>query len=137
MKDRHEMLGTVDVGDAPPRVSFVQLSEYGLFVDAQIRKISHIYQSVCVDKYVVMPNHVHILVTVSDGTRRGASPTKAQIPQIVQSLKSMTTKQFGFKMWQRSYHDHIIRNDSEFLHIWEYIDNNPALWREDVYFTKG
>jgi hypothetical protein len=74
--------------------------------------------------------------TKGDGTRRGASPTKAVIPQIVQSLKSMTTRQFGFNMWQRSYHDHIIRNEIEYHHIWQYIDKNPEKWIEDRYYIK-
>ena len=129
-------MGTI-VGDAPLRVPPVRLSEYGAFVEAQIQQISQIYPLVTVDKYVIMPNHIHLIVIIEDGTRRGASPTKAVIPRIVQSLKSMTTKRFGLNIWQRSYHDHVIRNESEFQRIWEYIDNNPALWDEDVYFTKG
>ena len=68
------------------------------------------------------------------GTRRGASPTKAVIPQIIQSLKSMTTKHFGFNLWQRSYHDHIIRTDAEYIKIWHYIDENPERWMDDCYY---
>ncbi|MCL2514289.1 MAG: hypothetical protein FWF08_10340, partial [Oscillospiraceae bacterium] len=68
---------------------------------------------------------------VKGGTRGGASPTKAVIPQIVQSLKSMATKNFGFNMWQRSYHDHIIRSEFDYRRIWQYINENPAKWIED------
>jgi len=143
VKDRHEVLGEI-VGDAPLRVPCSILSKYGVFVDAQIQKISGVYPFVSVDNYVIMPNHIHMLVTIGgkicqkmgDGTRGGASPTKAVIPQIVQSLKSMTTKEFGFNMWQRSYHDRIIRNEEEYHRIWRYIDENPAKWAEDEYHTK-
>ena len=148
IKDKHEMLGRIIVGDAPLRVPCCELSEYGVFADAQIQKINHIYPCVSVDKYVIMPNHIHMIAVVNDrvnseesgtnnkesGTRGGASPTKAVIPQIVQSMKSMTTKQFGFSLWQRSFHDHIIRDEADYQRIWQYIDENPARWAEDEYF---
>ena len=76
------MMGTI-AGDAPLRVPTVQLSKYGIFVEAQIKKISQIYPFVTVDKYVIMPNHIHMIAIIEDGTRRGASPTKAVIPGIV------------------------------------------------------
>jgi len=124
------------VGDAPLRVPLVELTEYGVFAEAQIQKINRIYPHVLVDNYVIMPNHIHILAIIKDGTRGGASPTKAVIPQIVQSLKSMTTRKFGFNMWQRSYHERILRNEEEYRIRWNYIDNNPAKWAEDEYFVK-
>ena len=117
IKDGHEMLGDVVVGDAPLRVPHVRLSEYGIFIDAQIQKINDIYPYVLLDHYTIMPNHIHFLISIQDGMRGGASPTKALIPQVVQSLKSMITRQFGFSMWQRSYHDHIIRTKEEYQRI--------------------
>jgi REP element-mobilizing transposase RayT len=128
------MFGRIIVGDAPLRVPHCVLSEYGAFVDEQIKKINTIYSYVSVANYVIMPNHIHLIVLVEDGTRRGASPTKAVIPQIIQSLKSMTTKQFGFNMWQRSFHDHIIRTEAEYIKIWHYIDENPERWMDDCYY---
>ena len=136
VKDGHEMLGKIVVGDAPLRVPYCRLSEYGKFVEVQIQKTSVVYPGISVDKYIVMPNHIHMIAVVADETRRGASPTKAVIPQIVQSIKSMTTKHFEFNLWHRSYHDHIIRNEEEYRRIWQYIDGNPARWEEDRYFIK-
>ena len=40
----------------------------------------------------------------------------------------------GWKLWQRSYFDHIIRNEEDYLRIWQYIDTNPAQWAEDEYY---
>jgi REP element-mobilizing transposase RayT len=134
VKNGQEMLGKVVVGDAPLRVPIVELTEYGVFAKTQIEKINHVYPYVSVDKYIIMPNHIHMIAVIIDGTRGGASPTKAVIPQIVQSLKSMTTRHFGFSMWQRSYHERIIRNEEEYRVIWQYIDNNPAKWAEDEYY---
>ena len=41
------------------------------------------------------------------------------------------------KLWQRGYHDHVIRNEEDYRSIWEYIDNNPARWTEDEYYTES
>ena len=37
-------------------------------------------------------------------------------------------------IWQRKYYDHIIRNEKEYLAIWDYIETNPAKWAQDEYF---
>ena len=38
------------------------------------------------------------------------------------------------KLWQRSYFDHVIRNEADYLRIWQYIGDNPAHWAEDEYY---
>ena len=77
-----------------------------------------------------MPNHVHILLTLS--------PSKtADIPTIVRSLKRMVTRELGESIWQDSYYDVIVRNDSMFRDEWEYIDSNPDKWSEDELFISG
>ena len=65
---------------------------------------------------------------------------------IIQWFKTMTTneyirgvKQLGWdafdgKLWQRNYYEHIIRNEISYLRIVEYINNNPANWKEDKMF---
>ena len=40
-------------------------------------------------------------------------------------------------VWQRGYHDHIIRSEADYLRIWDYIDTNPAKWREDCYYCQA
>ncbi len=55
---------------------------------------------------------------------------------IVQQMKGVVTKRIGFSIWQKSYHDHIIRNEKEYLKIWEYIENNPLKWEEDCFYIK-
>lgn len=39
------------------------------------------------------------------------------------------------ELWQRSYHDHIIRGEEDYRDVWQYIDGNPARWREDDLYT--
>ena len=63
-----------------------------------------------------------------------ASPPTVGIPNIVRSLKIIVTKQIGFSIWQRGYHDHIIRDEKDYQTRWNYIDNNSARWVNDQYF---
>jgi REP element-mobilizing transposase RayT len=114
------------------------LTDIGKIVNNNILKINEIYKYVSVEKYVIMPDHIHMILFVSDydvengGRPRAASPTKS-VNLIINGLKTISTKQIGFSVWQRSFHDHIIRNEKEFLEICDYIDNNPINWVNDIY----
>ena len=61
-------------------------------------------------------------------------PVPATIGNIVRGFKSGVSRQIGFSLWQRSYHDHVIRNETDYQRIWQYIDENPAKWEEDCYY---
>ena len=116
----------------------VQLSAYGKIVDKHICSISSAYPNVAVDQYVIMPNHIHLILRVSKSERGapGSSRPTQLIPRVIAVLKRFSNQEAGFNLWQISYHDHIIRNDADYRRIWEYIDNNPAKWREDCYYTE-
>ena len=62
-----------------------------------------------------------------------SSPTQS-VPQLIRSFKTLVTKELGEQIWQRSYYDHIIRDEADYLRIAEYIQNNPARWREDRFY---
>ena len=47
----------------------------------------------------------------------------------------MVTKELGYSIFQSSYHDHIIRDENDYLTHWQYIDSNPAGWEDDEYYT--
>lgn len=53
---------------------------------------------------------------------------------IVQQFKSDVTKEIGFPVWQKSFYEHVIRGEQDYLTIWQYVDDNPAKWAEDEYF---
>ena len=126
------------VGEAALGLPNVRLTDIGKIVNNNIIMINDIYNYVSVEKYVIMPDHIHMILFISDydteiGGRPGAaSPTKS-VNQIINGLKTISTKQIGFSVWQRSFHDHIIRNEREFLEICNYIDNNPMNWVNDIY----
>lgn len=126
------------VGEAALGLPNVRLTDIGKIVNNNIVKINDIYKHVSVEKYVIMPDHIHMILFVSDydtensGRPRAASPTKS-VNLIINGLKAISTKQIGFSVWQRSFYDHIIRNEKEFLEICDYIDNNPINWVNDIY----
>lgn len=111
------------------------LNANGTTIIRELDRFSEIYQGVItVDNYVIMPNHVHLLLTIHPenlGGRRNAAPT---IPSVINQFKGCVTKRIGFPCWQKSFHDHVVRNEDEYRRIWEYIDNNPAKWAEDRYY---
>ena len=89
------------------------------------------FPTVRLEKYVIMPNHIHLLLMLRDETA-GASPhpTLMQIMGVFKSLttrkQNMKTGRQGEKLWQTSYHEHIVRDENDFLFHWTYIDQNPA-----------
>lgn len=112
------------------RRSFVILSEAGVVVDKVIRSISAHYPSVSLDKYVIMPNHVHLILVLQDTGKPCPS-----LSRIVQQLKGVITKRLGKNIWQIHFHDHVIRSEQDYREIWQYIDNNPTKWSLDRYYV--
>ena len=110
-----------------PQMTF---SEIGKLVDENIGILNDTYDTVRVDKYVIMPNHIHLIVAIQNG-RTQFAPT---VSRIIKQFKGKITKQVGFCIWQKSFYDHIIRDEKDYLRIWEYIENNPEKWTEDKYF---
>ena len=138
VKDRLELLWNGTVGAAFGRLSkegLTPLSETGLVIDTEIKKINSIYDCVEIVKYVIMPNHIHMIIALSEITdtygRPKAAPT---ISRILNKFKSSISKQLGYSIWQKLFHDHIIRNDTEYKRIWQYIDENPGKWEEDEFY---
>ena len=120
----------------------VNLSKYGAIAQKYIEQIELHYQGVFIDSYVIMPNHIHLLIRVdrnnlpplNNGAPRSSRPTML-IPRIMAAFKKFANKEFGFEMWQTSYHEHIIRNENDYLRHWQYIEGNPAKWADDEYYT--
>ncbi len=140
VKDRHELLGEIIVGDDAHIVPHVQLSQYGMVAQKYMDGI------IGINKCVIMPNHIHMIIITDErksgtmsnpenGTMWASSPTTRQsISQLIKSFKILVTKEIGFSIWQRSFHDHIIRNEQDYLKIWKYIDTNPQKWEEDCFY---
>ena len=113
------------------------LNSLGLAAKKCIFQITEKYPQATVDKYVIMPNHIHMILVLEYGERQKNST----ISQIVGQYKMSVTKlihAMGFceKVWQRSFHDHIIRDQKGYEKIWLYIENNPIKWEEDCFYQR-
>jgi len=102
----------------------VELSDVGMIVEKEIKKINTVYDAIYVDKYCIMPDHIHMILSIRTDTdgRPQVAPT---ISRVVQQFKGSITKQMGRPIWQKSFYDHGIRNQRDYDEIWEYIENNP------------
>ena len=108
----------------------ISLSRSGEIVRALWQSLPHRHDGVSLDEFVVMPNHVHGIVEIAE--------SDASLPSIVGAFKSLSTKAInaanttpGDRLWQRSYHEHVIRDESTRDRIREYIQNNPLKWHLD------
>lgn len=94
--------------------------------------------------FVVMPNHFHAIITIARADMESA-PT---ISEIVQTFKRYSTIEytkavkkgilppFDQQIWQRSFHDHIIRNRDDYNEIFKYISENPMRWYSDRFYAE-
>ena len=99
-------------------VAAVQLTGLGAIAESFIKTIPGI------DKYVIMPNHIHMIILKTNGK---------SIVSDIRSFKALVTKKIGQKIWQDRYYDHIIRDENDYLIRAKYIEDNPARWSEDEY----
>ena len=111
-----------------------KLNRLGKYAEDCLMKIGSIYANIRVDQYVVMPNHIHIIFDVQD------SGQKNDLTQIIGQYKMAVTKIIrtenpDMQVWQRSFHDHVIRNQTDYERIWNYIEDNPRKWEEDCFYT--
>ena len=151
-KDKHELFGRVVKGQ-------LLLSEFGHVVKREIETIPQIRNECAIEKFVIMPNHIHLIVRIvgDDGNRPADDrssfanhqadcdsaqradchpPLRRSLSNMVQGFKGAVTRKIGFSLWQRSFHDHIIRSEADYWRIWQYIDENPRKWTEDCYFIR-
>ncbi|MEE1014146.1 MAG: transposase [Clostridia bacterium] len=121
-----------------------KLTQYGKYVE-QIIEILPDRFNVSIPKYVIMPNHIHLIIEINNNNEKRAireSPLqhhRAIIDKIAGFLKMNVSKKihnsYNEKIWQRSYHDHIIRGEKDYQKIWEYIDTNVVRWKKDCFYN--
>ena len=119
------------------------LNEYGKIVEKHILNLCTHYYGIKIDNYAIMPNHVHLLITIGCDALPNDDVTLfksfnseinfPKLPNIVGGFKSGITKEIhtinsGMKVWQTRYFDHIITNMNDYNETWEYIENNPNVW---------
>ena len=138
-KDREQLLSRIIVGDGVLDVPKNILTGYGQIAKKHLENMCAFYDYINLKKYVIMPNHIHILIEISNCKQYGSSgtpnPTNSLIPRFVSTFKRFCNSEYTKNIWQRSFHDHIIRDEEDFLKIWKYIDENPLKWEEDCFYN--
>ena len=135
-QDRKRILSNISVGRGLAPAVTVELTPYGVVAQEQLLKLEERYPSVQIDRYVIMPNHIHILIQFVQAA--GASPLPT-LSDVICTYKSITTRLCRRicpipKLFQTSFHDHVIRGEADYQEIAQYIVNNPAKWAEDKYY---
>jgi putative transposase len=140
----------------------MELNEAGIIVKNMWLDLMNHLSNLALHEFVVMPNHFHGIVEIehsvgaglvpalntrncaNEGQPQGIAPT---LGEIVGTFKSLTTNEyirnvrqnhwqpFEQKLWQRNYHEHIIRNEADYLRIANYVETNPLCWQKDCYFS--
>ncbi len=104
-----------------------KLSKYGEIADVAINAIPLHYSNIKIDKYIIMPDHIHLILIIFDEHKNGriiSAPTPT-IMTVIGQMKRWISKKIGFSLWQKSYYDHIIRDEEDYINICQYIDQNP------------
>jgi len=105
------------------------LSAIGETVESAILQIPERYTRISVDKFCIMPDHIHLLITISamDNGRQIAAPT---LPTVIGQLKRQVSLQIGRSIWQKSFIDRIIRTEKGYQEVCRYIENNPLKFQK-------
>lgn len=106
------------------------LSRIGEIVQEAILRIPTIYQMVIVDLFSIMPDHVHLILSIRPD-ENGMKVSSTSIPRIIKQFKHAVTTQATGAIWQKSYYDRILRNAEEYGKACEYIHRNPVNWRNE------
>ncbi|MBQ4568518.1 MAG: transposase [Ruminococcus sp.] len=127
------------------RLPDINYTKTGRIVDDIINHLPKRF-GVTIDKYIIMPNHIHMIMIIEDNSCSRAireSPLRSRdiIEMVVGYIKMNASKKIHKeiskgKIWQRSFHDHIIRGEKDYQKIWQYIDSNPARWKDDCLYIE-
>ena len=155
-KENRHLFGEIRDGE-------MVLNEPGTIAEECWLQTETIRQNCRIHDYIIMPNHIHGIVEITGSSVpdfQETEPSKFVSPSgtigsIVRGFKintikkirdlvckgelqfaptAMKIKELDFKIWQRNYYEHIIRNEESHNKIAAYIRNNPANWQEDEYF---
>ena len=134
-QNRRCLFSTIVGQEFAPAV--LQLTAYGKIAEEQLFLLEQRYPTLMIDRYVIMPNHIHAILVLEDAA--GASP-RPTITDIVCAYKSLTTKACKHaypidKLFQTSFYEHVIRGREDYDEIAEYITNNPKQWELDELHT--
>ena len=123
----------------------MQMNANGAIVEQEWQRTAELRPYVGLDAFVVMPNHVHGIIAIDEpdslACKQGNLLAAKSLGAIIGQFKGSVTKRIrsqesfkNLKVWQRNYHDHVVRNEQSLQNIREYVALNPANWADDIYF---
>ena len=148
-QNRHCLLSQI-VGTGVLDCPDIKLTSYGEIADRYINQLNDFYKHISVERYVIMPNHIHILLFLlpentlksdsmeQNGQSRTPVPTGANsvVSQFVSTFKRFCNKEYGKNIWQAHFYDHIIRNETDYEEHINYIHKNPIRWYYDELYAE-
>ena len=117
----------------------IEYTECGKIAEEQLLLLEKRYPFLTVDKYVIMPNHIHAILILQGDSAAGASP-RPTVMDIICTYKSLVTrlsKRFltTEKLFQTSFYEHIVRSYDDYKEIAKYIYKNPVNWSIDELYV--
>ena len=124
------------------------LNEIGMIANNQLEWLQNQYPYIILHSHIVMPNHIHAVIEIDSNFLKTVS--NLDEPDKIVKIKSLSQIMGAFKTtssrliheagtidfaWHRSFHDHIIRDESAYLNIVNYIENNPNSWNKDTFYN--
>ena len=103
---------------------FLPLNYVGRIVEKHLMIWQNTYENVNIENFVIMPNHIHLIVSIFDNEIKSENPN---LSRMVAQFKAQVTKEMGESVWQKSYYDHIIANEKDFNNCFDYIEANPYI----------
>lgn len=116
----------------------LKLNAFGKIAFKQWVWLENQYSYVKIPAFVVMPNHVHAIVEINSKQANSHCKIKS-LSQLIGAYKTTSSKLIHLEglenfVWQRSFHDHIIRNEDSYIRIYDYILSNPERWNSDSFY---
>ena len=119
-QNKEKIFGDIDFSEHAK----INLNETGKILENYIDQVEE------VDNYIIMPNHIHLILNLFNDDKNRS------IQSIVSSIKRNLTREIGYSAFQKSFHDHVIKNEKEYENIWNYVENNAERWREDCFYRE-
>lgn len=128
-KNRAPLLGTIVANYIPEEshlgMEQICLSAIGACCKARLEDIPNYYRHTAIDCYIIMPDHIHLLLEIDETSSGGQRSGRPTVQQILHAFKRLTTQEANQVLWQDSFYEHIVRSEAELAEIRTYILGNP------------